>query len=152
MSRHPKTDLIFSILFICCLSMSGFAYAQDRQSSEPRVFGEPDGMSGVECDSIKMYLDFVHIAAMEAGEDRAIIIIARLGSGERSHSLNRRRLNAPSSYLVNNRGFPKARVVAAEGERVRSLGQVEFYVGGRLHTVFKVKRNRDLVKGCSSDV
>ncbi|HLL76708.1 MAG TPA: hypothetical protein VK421_15750 [Pyrinomonadaceae bacterium] len=149
MFYHLKTELIILMLFICSSLVSGSAYAQDSQALGARIIGEPDGISGVECNSIKMYLDFIHIAAMGAGDDQTIIIIARLGRGESSRSLNRQRLEAQRSYLVKNRHFPKEKVVTAEGERVSDLGRIEFYVGGKSHTAFKVKRNNDLVKGCS---
>jgi hypothetical protein len=45
---------------------------------------------------------------------------------------------------------PKYRIITAEGERVRGLGQLEFYVGGKLHSIFKVRRNKDLVAGCGA--
>jgi hypothetical protein len=46
--------------------------------------------------------------------------------------------------------FARDRIVIAEGERVRRLGQLEFYVAGKPQIVFKVTRNSDLVKGCGS--
>ena len=92
-------------------------------------------------------LDFIAIAAEESGKDQTIIIIARLGSGESSRTLAGGRLRQVADYL--NRRVSGDRMITAEGERVRGLGQLEFYVTGKLHSVFKVRRNRDLVKGCN---
>ena len=139
---------VLAVLLFCCLLADSSVQAQNIKPSSLSVFGEPDGLDGNDCESIKAYLDFVHIAVMEIDKNQTIIIIARLGGGENSRKLNHHRLSTVSSYLVNSRAFPKDQVIIAEGERVRGLAQVEFYIGGKLHTVFKVKRNRDLVKGC----
>jgi hypothetical protein len=88
----------------------------------------------------------IAIAASKAGKEQTIIIIARLGNGESSHNLARLRLREVTEYL--NRTFSGERIVVAEGERVRGPGQLEFYVAGKLHSIFRIKRNRDLVKGC----
>ena len=76
-----------------------------------------------------LYLD---MSASEAGKDEEgyVIAIARLGNGERSPELNRRRLWFARDYLINRRGWN--RVVIASGERVKGLGRVELYVGGKL--------------------
>lgn len=92
------------------------------------------------------HLDFVAIAAQEAGKDQTVIVIARLGSGESARSLSRGRLKQVTDYL--NRRLARERIIPAEGVRVKGLGQLEFYVGGKLNTVFKFRRNRDLVRGC----
>ena len=50
--------------------------------------------------------------------------------------------------MTDVRGFPAKRIVTAEGGRVKGLGQVEVYVGGKLHTLFRMKRNKDFATGC----
>ena len=96
-----------------------------------------------------MRLDFVAVAAQEAGKDQTVIIIARLGSGESSRGLSRSRLKQVADYL--NRRLARERIIPVEGVRVKGLGQLEFYVGGKLNIVFKVRRNRDLVRGCGEN-
>lgn len=142
-----KTKFVLVGLFLGALVSSTLTYAQSGQSSTPQIYGEPDGLTGADCEGIMMRLDFVAIAAGESGKDQTIIIIARLGSGESARSLNRRRLRQVADYV--NRRVSRDRIITAEGERVRGLGQLEFYVGGKLNIIFKVKRNRDLVKGCA---
>lgn len=146
MFRHSATKSIYRVFTICFLLIGNYAYAQTSQSSAPRIWGEPDGLNGFDCETTMMLLDFVAIADRESGKDQAIIVIARLGSGERSRSLIRRRLVPLTEYLT--RRVSKDKIILAEGGRVRGLGQIELYVRGELHTVIKVKRNRDLVKGC----
>jgi hypothetical protein len=146
MFRHSATKSIYRVIIICCLLIGNYAYAQTSQSSTPRIWGEPNGLSGFDCETTMMLLDFVAIADRESGKDQSIIVIARLGSGERSRSLIRRRLVPLAEYLT--RRVSKDKIILAEGERVRGLGQIELYVRGNLHTVIKVKRNSNLVKGC----
>ena len=142
-----KTKFVLVGLFLGTLISSTPIYAQSGRSLTPQIYGEPDGLTGADCEGIMMRLDFVAIAAEEAGKDQTIIIIARFGSGESVRSLNRRRLRQVADYL--NRRVSSDRIITAEGERVRGLGQLEFYVGGKLNIIFKVKRHRDLVKGCA---
>jgi hypothetical protein len=144
MSRHLKVRLATLFLVICASVF--VAHGQAPQS--PQIYGGPDGLTGADCEGVMMRLDFIAIAAEAAGKDQPVIIIARLGTGETSRKLGGSRLRQVADYL--NRRIPKERVITAEGERVRGLGQLEFYVGGKLHSIFKVKRNRDLVAGCGA--
>ena len=122
--------------------------AQNGQSAKAQIYGAPDGLTGDDCEGIMMRLDFVAIAAEEAGRDETVIIISRLGSGESVRSLSRRRLKQVADYL--NRRLARERIISAEGARVKGLGQLEFYVGGKLNIIFKVRRNGDLVRGCGA--
>ena len=140
--------VILILLVFAALVVSHSSYAQSGQSSAPQIWGNPDGFTGHDCETSMMLLDFVATADRDAGKDQVVIIIGRLGSGESSRTLIRRRLRQVSDYL--NRKVPKEKIIAAEGPRIRGLGQLEFYVGGKLHTVIKIKRNRDLVKGCGA--
>ena len=142
MLRHLKTKFAPFLLIISASVL--ITHAKATQS--PQIYGEPNGLTGADCEGIMMRLDFIAIAAEESGKDQTIIIIARLGSGESSRNLVGGRLRQVADYL--NRRVSRDRIITAEGERVRGLGQLGFYVGGKLHSVFKVKRNKDLVKGC----
>ena len=92
-------------------------------------------------------LDFVAIADRDGARDQSIIIVARRGRAETSRKLTARRLKQVSDYMARRVSIDK--IIATEGARTNGLGQLEFYVAGRLHTVIKIKRNRDLVTGCA---
>ncbi len=141
--------MVALVLLTISPALSGsFTCAQSDQSSSSQIYGEPDGLDGADCEGIMMRLDLVAIAdGKTAAKDQPIIIIARLGTGENARSLNRRRLRQAADYL--NRRIPRDRIIIAEGERVRGLGRIEFYVAGKLYIIFKVKRRRDLVEGCA---
>jgi hypothetical protein len=81
------------------------------------------------CEVALLYLDN---STLEAGKDSEshIIAIARLGDGERSVRLDRRRLEFVRDYLLNQRGWNN--IVTASGERVKGYGRVELYVSGKL--------------------
>ena len=144
MSRQLKVRLATVLLIICA-----FVFVAHGQAPlNPQIYGGPDGLTGTDCEGVMMRLDFIAIAAEEAGKDQTVIIIARLGVGETSRKLAGSRLRQVADYL--NRRIPGERIITAEGERIRGLGQLEFYVGGKLHSVFKVRRNRDLVAGCGA--
>ena len=141
MLRHMKLILITVALTACCPALSYHVSAQNKQISEPYV------VTGVDCNDEEHVKSLLDHAAITAGGDKTIIIIARLGSGEGSRHLIRRRLYAPVNYLVGIRGVSESRIVTAEGERVRGLGHVEIYVGGNLLITFKMKRGRDFGQG-----
>jgi len=121
--------------------------ASDSASQDlklPRVWPRFDG---THCETTKAELDLL---AERAPQDTVIIIIARLGTGEYSRGLNQRRLKIVREYLEMTRGIPQDRLIAAEGQRVRGLGQIDLYVGGKLFLRFTLNRNKDLARGCST--
>jgi hypothetical protein len=144
MSLHTKVRLATFLMIICVF----VPVTHVQAAQNPQTYGEPDGLTGADCEGVMMRLDFIAITAEETGKDQTIIIIARLGTGETSRRLVGSRLRQVADYL--NRRIPRDRIVTAEGERVRGLGHLEFYIGGKLHSIFKVKRNRDLIAGCGA--
>ncbi len=143
-----KTTFLLIVLGACISSIP--ICAQSGQSAKPQIYGAPDGLTGDDCEGIMMRLDFVAIAVEEAGREETVIVISRLGSGESVRSLSRRRLKQVADHL--NRRLARERIILAEGVRIKGVGQLEFYVGGKLNIVFKVRRNRDLVRGCVAAV
>jgi hypothetical protein len=129
-------------LFLITLSS---ASSQDHQSAKPTVIGGNQGIDGSDCDTTKANFDQI---AHTAGDEESIIAIGRLGRGESSRELVRRRLRNLQEFIYFTRGISKERVVTAEGNRVDGLGQVEVYIKGKLFIVFRLKRNRDFLTNC----
>ena len=77
-----------------------------------------------------MIVDSVR-AKLLSGKNDFLILIARLGDGERTSELNRRRLYTVQKYFIA-RGVPLGRLVVAEAERVKGYGRVEIYLRGEL--------------------
>ena len=80
-------------------------------------------------------------AALEAREDKEsfIIVVARVGDGEKSRSLNLKRLRSAIPYLESRAGN---KIVAASGEKLRGYGRLELYVSGKLLYVIAFPKNR----------
>ena len=76
-----------------------------------------------------------------------LIIVARLGDEERRRELNHRRLHNVRLKLTHV-GVPSDKIVVAEGERVRGLGRVEFYVRGEFFGALPIRRGADICVGC----
>jgi len=76
-----------------------------------------------------------------------LIIVARLGDGERRKELNHRRLYNVRLQL-SRIGLPSDKIVVAEGERVSGFGRVEFYVRGEFIGALPVRRGADICVGC----
>ena len=104
-------------------------------------------VAGVDCNDDEQTKAILDHASIDAQKDERIFIIARLGTGESSRSLSRRRLHAPRHYVMKTRGIPENRIIVPEAGRVKGLGQVEVYLGGKLFALFKMKRNRDFGQG-----
>ena len=149
MLNYLKLGSLSILLSVWIFFACGQSYAQSIDYKIPRIIGGTRGVSGDDCHTTKAEIDFAILAAgINPKEEGIIIIIARLGKGEQSGTLVGERLRQLRDFMTDVRGFPARRMVTAEGERVRGLGQVEVYVRGKLHTIFKIKRNKDFATGC----
>ena len=92
----------------------------------------------VSCERAMSDLD-VSLIEMLKLKDSYLIVIARLGTGEHSNRLNRYRLEGVEEYM--KRKLPDVKYVLAEGKRVKGLGRVELYVGGKLLRTMPIKKN-----------
>ena len=90
--------------------------------------------------------DLRHMLANQPNRDGLLIIVARLGNGEKQRDLNRRRLHNVRDGLTTNLGINDRQIVVAEGERVRGYGRVEFYLAGDLVGALPVRRNSHVIK------
>ena len=81
----------------------------------------------INCEDFQAHLDHV-IIEWQKLEGTYLILIARLGTGERDKQLNRARLDYVEPYLKTR----NVRYLRTEGDRVKGLGRLEVYVGGRL--------------------
>jgi len=139
MRLHKKRmTVIAGMCCICWLVVTGNAVAQNAESPETYV------TIGNTCESNIARLDRIH---SEAGDDGLVIAIARLGDGEQSRHLNRRRLHNVRLYLERVRGRTPKTLITAESDRARGRGRVEIYRGGKLVDVLGVARGEDLYAG-----
>lgn len=136
MRTHTDVKLKAIILAICC-ALASFANAQSPHVKEQII------VSGDNNETMKSELDAV---ASAAGEDKLIIMIARLGTGEPSRNLSNRRLQSARLYLESTRGIEKQRIITAQGDRVQGLGRIEVYVNCRLFRIFTLSLKKNFAK------
>ena len=91
-------------------------------------------------------INIANLSALLATTKERAFVVARLGTGESSHHLNRRRLNEVKSKFAQLTGANK--VILAEGARVRGQGRVEFYLGSEIHFISLMVRNGDFCGVC----
>lgn len=125
-----------SVAFLVVLANT-VVVAQNEAKNTPPM---PSPKNPVDCESLTTHVETATVMAYEHGEDSYLIVIARLGDGERSRALNLNRMNTMRAFL----GRGRLKSIVAEGERVRGYGRVELYVGGKLLFVLPVGRNRQL--------
>lgn len=130
-------------LALCLVSAAGTA-VQNQSTPAPLP---PDN-----CEGNSARLDVVRNKSRVTGEAKVTIAVARLGSGEQSRELNRRRLYTIRAYLTAM-GLPSQKLITAEGERVQGYGRIEVYIEGELIEVLSVERCKDLPVGmCDNDL
>jgi hypothetical protein len=129
------------MLLLCgCVLAAG----QTRPDESP---GEVWELGPAQCQYNTVMLD---VLAQGTAPGALITVVARLGDGETRPGLNRRRLHNVrvywAEYLTDIRRGPET-ILLNEGERAAGDGRLEFYVGGELKGVLKVKRDADLSVG-----
>lgn len=139
-----------------CLSLALLGLASGLTAS-PRAWAQSppvtaksfDNAPPTRCEDSINILDSL---TQRTAPDELIFVIARLGDKETRANIGRRRLHNVRAYLTEYLTEPRVRrkpetIILAEGERVRGLGQIELYAGGKLFWVLKIRRNADLVVG-----
>src|SRR5687767_14940726 len=100
-----RLRLIVYLIVATSIVLGGNAAARPPQSSPP-IFSDDNN-----CESNKSYWGLIATDS----QDDLIILIARLGDGERARRLNQRRLHNIYTYLTYIRKIPEARIVRAQG-------------------------------------
>lgn len=136
--------MITRIILLLLLLVSGSVASDQEGTSRLSGWGIPN-----EPQNCEMNLqDLEHVRDLARRETNGfLIIVARLGNRETRRALNHRRLHNVRLQLTHI-GFPADKIVVAEGERVRGLGRVEFYVRGEFIGALPVRRAGDICVGC----
>ncbi len=109
--------------------------AQEGQNKPPVSYPSPT--EPVNCEGVTAYVETAMVMAQEEGENSYLIVIARLGDGERSRKLNLDRIKTVRGFMKGRRG----KSIVAEGERTKGYGRLELYVGGKQAFVLPLRRN-----------
>lgn len=129
-------------LFIAfLLFIPNFVVAQER----PLINNELQN-----CETGLAYQDAITNEALEKTRGSGVlIVIARLGDGENSRELIRRRMyNVHLSFKEYNNRIAPEKVIVAEGERVKGYGRLEYYLGGELYEQLLFRKNGYICHSC----
>lgn len=129
-------------IILALLSFHSSASAQNK-SLEPVV------VEGNASSCERNAASFDNLAGFLRSTEERLFIIARLGNGERSRDLNRRRLHNVRTYFKDS--WPQIdpkRFVFADGDSVKGEGRIEFYLGSTLIQISYVKRGKDICVDC----
>jgi hypothetical protein len=133
-----------AVALILLLHAPGFRVRQTR-SIIPEA--ESWEVGPAQCQLITAVLD---VLVQKMPPDERISVVARFGAGEIRPELNSRRLHNVrvywTQYLKGVKRRPET-IILTEGEKVEGDGRLEFYVGGKLKGVLKVRRDADLYVG-----
>lgn len=101
------------------------------------------------CEENEARLDQILFRWLKDSEsENTLIVVGRLGSGETSARTNRYRLHNAREYLLRRHADKRSSILVAEGERRTGLGQVEFYLNGKLIDTLLVRKTRPLCVDC----
>jgi hypothetical protein len=140
-----RKDLLTFLIVLFAFSVT--AKAQSERSSS---FLNPDAPQNCEQNAVSME-ELATMTLEQTKSGGVLIAIAHSGEGERSREFNHRRLYNVREFLQDRAVILADRVVVAEGERVRGLGRVEFFLSGKKIGTLLFARNKDLCVICCSD-
>lgn len=123
-------------------------YLTQANSADYRVFqtqqetkqqtDKPLDQWPMECEGAATRLDVAVINTRKL-DGAYLILVARLGSGEVSRTLNQTRLKSVEQYVL--RRGADLKYVLAQGSRIKGLGRIEVYVGGQLAEIMPLRKN-----------
>lgn len=140
--------MICLAFFVFASLLSTSAYAQGESDQKVvKSWGVPN--RPLNCEMNLQNLEHVRdLVKKQTNRSAVLILIARLGNGEKRDELNHRRLYNVRESLNNTLYVPREKIVIAQGEKVVGLGRVEFYLDGEMIGALLVKPNDDICVGC----
>ncbi len=139
MKYRNKNSILIAMMIASALCIA--VGAQDGASRNAEVPST--------CAENEARLDRIYLQWSERTEPKsALIIVARLGTGERSSHISQLRLHNAKEYLLQLPVTEHPTIIVAEGERRTGAGHVEFYVDGKLVDTLIVGKNRPLCVDC----
>ena len=100
------------------------------------------------CERNLQYQTAVINEASRKGEGSILIVLVRLGDGENSRELMRRRIYNIRRFIEQNGSLKPGEFLIAEGERVNGYGRVEYYIKGRLDERLLFPKNGFVCHSC----
>lgn len=133
------------LAFAYLLSLNSMARGQQPPPLMPVDLADFANRSPDHCEARTAAMDGI---TQKTPPNDAIIVIARLGTGETKPNLNWRRLQNVRAYWTQAIALEARRkpekILLAQGERANGYGRLEFYVAGKLVWVMNIPRNADV--------
>lgn len=143
MLRCSHLKATFIAVALCCLAAGNVATQGVKTDAPTIISGDNNESTKSELGLLAQNARLESGNAVVTGEQvPSLIFISRLGTGESSRKLNRRRLNDVRVFMEELYDVPKDEIVTAEGEPVRGRGRVEAYQSGKLVLIFTLPRNK----------
>lgn len=140
-------QILFAIAAVSLLALTSLAQDRSKEIVE-QGWGVPE--KPFNCEMNMLYMDILAKELPEQTQNNnVLIVVARLGKGETSRSINRRRLNNALQYQIDRINISPEKIVLTEGERVADgYGRLEFYLKGKMAGSLLIGRNRDFCVDC----
>ena len=141
-------QIVFSLFYLVAPAFPfplGILSRQDK-TSVSKVFEKVWETNDRNCEANRSVMETVAILTLET--DSRLFVISRLGAGETRQRIGHRRLHNVRAMFESNRPLDPAKLITAEGERVKGPGRVEFYIGSQLVIVATFRRNADFCVDC----
>lgn len=138
-SKNLKLLIFFPALMFCLIFFSQDAFGQKNSDIIVSDSGN--------CTENAVYFDTIITKANpypEFPNSSVIILIARLGDGEKSRKYNERRLEVIKAGITASDKDSAKKVITAQGGRVSGKGVVEVYADGQLIAIFKAERKKNI--------
>lgn len=130
------TSNFFFIILLCC-----FAFISvEAQTIQGKDKSDDFPVNQAKCEEWLLKIDTALEESLK-NKDASLIVIARLGSGE-TQRINTKRIKTLKEYILKPKY--KVKAVFAEGELVKDLGIIEFYVEGKLFDSVALSKNQDI--------
>lgn len=99
------------------------------------------------CEFAQSTLSVIHNLA----KGKNIIIISRLGNGEVSNSLHKKRLSSAKKFYIDSWNRPADTIITASGDRVKGLGRLDIFLDGNYLDKILIGKNASLYVNCVTD-
>lgn len=135
------------LALVMLLSAASLIAQEQPARSSAQGWGVPG--TPLNCEMNFQNLEYVSsLMRSQKSQNGTLILIARLGTGEKQREMNRRRLYNVRLKLSSQLNVPTEKIIIAEGERVKGFGRIEFYVVGELIGALLIPKHSDICIGC----
>jgi hypothetical protein len=142
-------DISRQISFITVILLSVLVCVAQQKTNQNDTKNQEISSRPFNCESNFVYLSQItDMVKAQENQNGVLIIIARLGDGENRRGLNHRRLHNVRLQLNQQFRITPDKIIVAEGESVKGIGRIEFYLKGKMIDGLLVGKNDDICVGC----